>query len=693
MPRDSTSHTKMPVSKRSEAGAGGGLRLARFALVAGLLSPVIAPCAILSPVFTNADSGRAYLLMHRATWTDSDRAAMQLGGRLATVRNEQEQTWIFNTFAPYGNFSKLLWIGFSDTARHDHFVWSSGERAEYTYWASNEPNNTSGTEHYAAMYYAGHSQQGKWNDWRDRLTDSIGLPFHGVVELAPGASALLIPNGAVWKFNDTGANLGTAWRQSSYDDGSWASGPAPLGYGDDDEATVVSFGPNPDAKYITTYFRHRFEVPNPEAIRELVASVLRDDGVVVYLNGMEVFRQNMPAGEILHTTRASVSVEGADETWIFHPQPIDPSLLLPGKNVMAVEVHQSSATSSDISFDLLLLAKIENLPPVVNILDPIPGELLSGPRDFRMAAAAHDDGSVTNVAFFLDGVLAGSVATPPFELIISNFNRLQASITAIATDNEGASSTSFESAVSFAPALAPRNAIWRYWDSGSDLGTAWRTVSFDDSAWASGPAELGYGDGDEATVLNYGPNPANKPITTYFRHAFSLGDISEFTRLVLFLLQDDGAVVYLNGIEVARENMPAGNVTFTTRAATAYTGSDERRFRDFHVPAEHLRAGKNVLAVEVHQESPSSSDLSFNLELLGLVDSSPPRLMIESNGDLLELTWSAYQLGYILEAATDLTPPIHWEPIDVSNAIRDKGLQSVKLASGKNALFFRLRRL
>src|ERR1044071_2376708 len=90
----------------------------------------------------------------------------------------------------------------------------------------------------------------------------------------------------------------------------------------------------------------------------------------------------------------------------------------------------------------------------------------------------------------------------------------------------------------FAPAvraadtiLVPTAATWKYLDNGSDQGTAWRAASFNDSTWSSGPAQLGYGDGDEATILSFGPDANNKFITTYFRRAFSLTNPSQFTGL------------------------------------------------------------------------------------------------------------------------------------------------------------------
>lgn len=82
--------------------------------------------------------------------------------------------------------------------------------------------------------------------------------------------------------------------------------------------------------------------------------LLRDDGAVVYLNGVEVWRTNMPAGSVGHLTPASVAIGGADES-IFVQTTISPSLLLNGTNVLAIELHQSGGTSSDISFDLQLI--------------------------------------------------------------------------------------------------------------------------------------------------------------------------------------------------------------------------------------------------------------------------------------------------------------------------------------------------
>src|SRR5690606_30618872 len=94
----------------------------------------------------------------------------------------------------------------------------------------------------------------------------------------------------------------------------------------------------------------------------------------------------------------------------------------------------------------------------------------------------------------------------------------------------------------------------------------WTEPGFDDSSWAMGSAELGYGDGDEATVVSYGPNPSDKYITTWFRSSFEALDAPE--TVTLDLLVDDGAIVYLNGVELLRDNVGPGPDSATLLAAS-----------------------------------------------------------------------------------------------------------------------------
>ena len=173
---------------------------------------------------------------------------------------------------------------------------------------------------------------------------------------APAVEVVYVPQGSTWKYLDDGSDQGTAWTLASFDDSGWAEGPAPLGYGDGIEATTVNCGAcscpcNP--KYITTYFRHSFNVPDANEVLSLSLDLMRDDGAVVFLNGTEIHRSNMPGGPIDYLTLASSTVGGSSET-SFESVPLNPNLVQTGDNLLAVEIHQRQESSSDIGFDFVL---------------------------------------------------------------------------------------------------------------------------------------------------------------------------------------------------------------------------------------------------------------------------------------------------------------------------------------------------
>ena len=132
--------------------------------------------------------------------------------------------------------------------------------------------------------------------------------------------------------------------------------------------------------------------------------------------------------------------------------------------------------------------------------------------------------------------------------------------------------------------LISTGAVWRYLDNGTDQGTAWRALSFNDELWAAGPAELGFGDGGEATTN------ASGFITYYYRQTFNVADASSITNLRARLKRDDGAVIYLNGTEVFRSNMPTGEITAATSAAGT-AADDGLQFFPASVPAASLVTG------------------------------------------------------------------------------------------------------
>lgn len=160
---------------------------------------------------------------------------------------------------------------------------------------------------------------------------------------------------------------------------------------------------------------------------------------------------------------------------------------------------------------------------------------------------------------------------------------------------------------------------WKYLDNGSNAGTAWRDRVFDDSLWLSGLAQLGYGNVGEVSVVSFGPSSSNKYITTYFRHSFSRPSTSVYSEVMLRVLQNDGVVVYLNGAEILRSNMPGGAVAFTTQASAEADAWVEKS-----LSADLLTRGPNVLAVETHQVGPSGPNIGFKLQVQARETKQPP---------------------------------------------------------------------
>ena len=165
--------------------------------------------------------------------------------------------------------------------------------------------------------------------------------------------------------------------------------------------------------------------------------------------------------------------------------------------------------------------------------------------------------------------------------------------------------------------LIEEGSSWKYLDNGSNQGSDWLEISFNDDDWNIGYAELGYGDGDETTVVGYGDDEEDKYITTYFRHAFICDNSEDIQSLTIRLKRDDGAVIYLNGDEVVRNNMPVGLISYNTFASDYVSSDEEEIFLSWSFSNDLLQNGENLIAVEIHQVSESSSDISFDLEFLG----------------------------------------------------------------------------
>ena len=175
---------------------------------------------------------------------------------------------------------------------------------------------------------------------------------------ADGDAATFMYYGSAWKYLDNNTRPAN-WNTVAYSDAAWASGNGELGYGDGDETTVVSYGPDAANKYITTYFRKTINVTNPTSYSGFIMNIKRDDGVVVYINGVEVHRSNMPGGAVAHGTLSSANIDGVQE---FVSVTLANTVFVNGANTIAVEVHQSGPTSTDISFDMELKVSTTIVP-------------------------------------------------------------------------------------------------------------------------------------------------------------------------------------------------------------------------------------------------------------------------------------------------------------------------------------------
>jgi hypothetical protein len=194
--------------------------------------------------------------------------------------------------------------------------------------------------------------------------------------------------------------------------------------------------------------------------------------------------------------------------------------------------------------------------------------------------------------------------------------------TGTAKDTSVADSVVVDTAMDVPPETSPMTvkligtgSSWRYKDDGITPAAGWSTTAYDASSWKVGAAPLGYGYGSlQKTTVSYGPDGAAKYISTWFRLTFTVADKTKYDQLTVKIARDDGAVVWINGSEVARSNMPSGAITPTTPSATHIVGMDTT-FHWYSSSTTPLKNGDNVIAVEVHQFDGASSDLFFDLEL------------------------------------------------------------------------------
>jgi hypothetical protein len=247
--------------------------------------------------------------------------------------------------------------------------------------------------------------------FRFALRDAVGGVVTGLedvwlFDVTQGGTASpveLVAAGSRWSYLDTGADPGTAWRAADYDDSGWSNGLAQLGFSngeEKDEATLIRRTGTNGQNAITFYFRQGFVLPSGiPALENLSLWMLRDDGGVAYLNGVEVFRSDSmptaPAAITFQTLATNYNAGAAPPDNTIDRATLPASVLRPGTNVVAVEIHQQAQGSSDLSFDFSLtgnpvLPALRITSPLSNQASPLGGAVVfridaegPGPLGFR----------------------------------------------------------------------------------------------------------------------------------------------------------------------------------------------------------------------------------------------------------------------------------------------------------------------
>lgn len=148
---------------------------------------------------------------------------------------------------------------------------------------------------------------------------------------------------------------------------------------------------------------------------------------------------------------------------------------------------------------------------------------------------------------------------------------------------------------------------WNYLDNGSNQGTTWRTLNNPPAPWKTGTSSFGYSHGQTTTI-------AGASITSYFLKTITIADPNLYNSFNFVYGYDDGIVIYVNGVEVNRTNMPAGAIAYTTVAsANGYSTN-----ATFSIPSSYFTAGTNIIAAEVHQRTANNSDCFFNMSITGI---------------------------------------------------------------------------
>lgn len=450
-----------------------------------------------------------------------------------------------------------------------------------------------------------------------------------LVVAPPDASELsFIASGASWKWRFDSATLPSNWRAVGFDDSAWSSGSSVLGFGTTAIATNIADGA-PAPRPLSAQFRRAFNVTDRSTIVNGQVSVIADDGVIVYVNGTEVGRANLGTGTVSqgsYATSAPRSPAAASSRYVFN---VPTSVLVEGQNVVSASTHMNYRSTPDATFDLRFTAERGDAPNV----PAAPAAPVVTATSVTTTAASiswvHDpDSAVVEYRVSRDGAPVGTIAAPQSSFAADGLSPdTEYKFVVVAVDSfgqqSGPGSVTLRTAASPVDPVDPTvkfvesGADWTWRYESTPLPADWNAPSFDDAAWKHGASLLGLNTPGQATDIAVGA-PSPRPLSAQFRTSFNVGAPSDFATASLTVIANDGVVVYVNGTEVGRSNLPAGNLTqnsYATAAPRSTTAAASRA--TFEIPVALLVAGTNVIAASTHANYRSSTDLSFDLALSG----------------------------------------------------------------------------
>lgn len=371
-----------------------------------------------------------------------------------------------------------------------------------------------------------------------RAVDAVGnrsassKVFRATVDTVPVGSIDYIQPAENWTYRFENSAPPANWTTAAFNDAAWASGKAPLGWGTTGLGTTLTAE---GTKPLSYHLRKSFNVADASKVANLEFETRADDGIVVYLNGVEVLRSNMGAGTVAYNSYATTSP--STSTALANPVKVTVPgwAVQDGNNVVSAEVHSNYRSTPNSSFDLELTGNLGQQP------DP--------------------------------------PAAPP----------------------------EAEPAMVIEP-----GATWNYRFETTAPAANWMSAVAAGDGWAQGRAPLGWGSTAIETELTA---DGTKPLTSYFGKSFTVSELADVQEMKITTRSDDGIAVYVNGVEVARKNLPTTALTNRTYATAApRTSTALNAPLEVVVPASALNEGANVVAAEVHSNYASTPDASFELE-------------------------------------------------------------------------------